>query len=71
MAESLTLNDVEDKTMKKTYTKPEMQVIMIQQQGCLLTDSGKNNRYIINRIENEDEMIRFKDGGFDDDEEDL
>ena len=36
---------MEDKTMKKTYSKPEMQVITIQQQGCLLQASkGGYNR---------------------------
>ena len=67
---------MEDKTMKKTYTTPEIQVIMIQQQGYLLTGSKSGfTRTDIQRFETtnrKDELnFEFEFDGFDDDELDL
>jgi hypothetical protein len=65
---------MEDKTMKKTYSKPEMQVITIQQQGCLLQASkGGYNRTDIREFysPNQKDDIRFDFDGFDDDDPDL
>ena len=65
---------MEDKTMKKTYSKPEMQVITIQQQGCLLQASkGGYNRTDIKSFwsPNQKDDVRFDFDGFDDEEEDL
>ena len=60
--------------MKKTYTTPEIQVIMIQQQGYLLAGSGFT-RTDVERFETtnrKDELnFEFEFDGFDDDEFDL
>lgn len=57
--------------MKKIYSKPEMQVITIQQQGHLLAGSSKFYKYEFNKFENKDEKLEFKFDGFDDDEYDY
>lgn len=67
---------MEDKTMKKTYTTPEIQVIMIQQQGYLLQASKSGfNRTDVQKFDTtnrKDELnFEFEFDGFDDEEEDL
>ena len=57
--------------MKKIYSKPEMRVVTIQQQGHLLAGSSKFYKYEFNKFENKDEKLEFKFDGFDDDEYDY
>ena len=57
--------------MKKIYSKPEMQVVTIQQQGHLLAGSPKFQKYEFNKFENKSENLDFNFDGFDDDTNDY
>ncbi len=57
--------------MKKIYIKPKMQVVMIRQQGHLMTGSNKYLNYDFNKFDNQDEKLDFNFNGFDDDDPDF
>ena len=54
--------------MKKEYIKPEMLVVALQQQGCLLADSGsKSGEHLVKDLgEGTDKIFDLNDDDFDD-----
>ena len=57
--------------MKKIYSKPEIQVVMVQQHNDLLAGSAKFQNIDFNSFENQDEDLEFDFDGFDDEDIDL
>ena len=57
--------------MKNFYLKPEMQVVELQQQGCLMADSF--NSAGVKRVNSLDDDMGFvwDDDGFDEDDLDM
>ena len=57
--------------MKKNYLKPEMQVVELQQQGCLMADSFKPaGEKRVNSIDDDMGFV-WDDDGFDEDDRDI
>lgn len=57
--------------MKKIYSKPEMQVVMVLQHNDLLAGSAKFQNIDFNSFENQDEDLEFDFDGFDDEDIDF
>ena len=53
--------------MKKEYIKPEMLVVALQQQGCLLAGSAKSGEHLVKGLgEGTDKIFDLNDDDFDD-----
>ena len=58
---------MEDGNMKKSYQKPAMQVVLLRQRTHILSgSSGQGAKSLSNT-----EYFEMKDGGFDNNEEDM